>query len=374
MARYGMKADGALNGWAEANSGGGECWVYVNGQLCGPDRVHSEPNRLFLGKFESLIEEWITAGFEDKSMAHLAEQVYDQPPTDDERRVMEGSMAEWHAADLTDVSIYEEDMYSERIKKLAEKRPGLFSEDGEEGHWRIIGGHQGLAEHMAKGLDITFESVVEQIAWGGQEVSVKCKNAKAFTAKTAVVTLPLACIPDVAFRPTLPADKLDAVATLGRGITTTVYLRFREQFWPEKMAFLFHGMSSQCFWPGRGKNVLTAYFGGKTASAQLLALSDEAMAEEIVRQLSIIFSKPQASLRALLLSSEVHRWDTDEFAKMSYSYCPVGTAPKRVVLGAPCGNLFWAGEATHPTKGSFAHGALEEGERAADEVIEFFGS
>ena len=57
---------------------------------------------------------------------------------------------------------------------------------------------------------------------------------------------------------------------------------------------------------------------------------------------------------------------------MAYSYCPVGTAPLRADLAASCGDsqqLLFAGEATHPTKASFAHGALEEGERAAMEVL-----
>lgn len=64
--------------------------------------------------------------------------------------------------------------------------------------------------------------------------------------------------------------------------------------------------------------------------------------------------------------------DQDPFAKMAYSYCPVGTAPLRAELAASCGarhQLLFAGEATHPTKASFAHGALEEGERAAMEVL-----
>merc|ERR1719277_1479285 len=124
------------------------------------------------------------------------------------------------------------------------------------------------------------------------------------------MTLPLACIPDVEFEPVLPAEKQQAVEKLGRGVTTTVYLRFKERFWPERMAFLFHGMSSQCFWPGRGRNVLTAYFGGATANAELLSLSDQAMSEEIVRQLSVIFSRPLEELRGLFVGGEVHRWDT----------------------------------------------------------------
>merc|ERR1712070_798848 len=120
--------------------------------------------------------------------------------------------------------------------------------------------------------------------------------------------------------PDLPPSKREAVEKLGRGITTTVYLRFRERFWPERLAFLFHSMTSQCFWPGIGAApVLTAYFGGKTANSHLLALSDDDMANEIVRQLEVIFSRPSGELRASLVRAGVRRWDTEEFSKMSYS-------------------------------------------------------
>eukprot|EP00930_Biecheleria_cincta_P098802 TRINITY_DN9044_c0_g1_i1.p1 TRINITY_DN9044_c0_g1~~TRINITY_DN9044_c0_g1_i1.p1 ORF type:complete len:312 (-),score=55.01 TRINITY_DN9044_c0_g1_i1:22-957(-) len=306
-------------------------------------------------------------------MLELADSAFDQAPTADEKRLMQGMMAEWHAADLAEVGIYEEDLCSKRIQALASVRPSLLNDDGDEGHWRIIGGHQGLAERMAKDLELRLSTLVHRIAWSGGSVSVECANSLTLNGRAAVVTVPLACIPDIEFKPSLPPAKQRAINGLGRGITTTVYLRFRKRFWPERMAFLFHSMSSQCFWPGRSANVLTAYFGGKTANEHLLAMDDRSMVDEIVLQLATIFSLPPEELRGLLANSEVHRWDTDPFAKMSYSYCPVGASSFRSDLGAACENLFWAGEATHPTKGSYAHGALEEGERAADEVLRYLG-
>ena len=47
-------------------------------------------------------------------------------------------MAEWHAADLDDVGVYEDDLCSERILGLARARPELLAEDGDEGHWRSL--------------------------------------------------------------------------------------------------------------------------------------------------------------------------------------------------------------------------------------------
>ena len=340
-------------------------------------------------RFSFFLRKWIQEGREDVSMMHLASEVFDAPPSADEHLLMEGMMAEWHAADLEDVGVYEDDLYSERIQELAKSRPSILDEDGDEGHWRILGGHQGLAEKMSKTLDVRLSTVVEQIRWSGSKVQVKSRS-NIFTAPFAVITVPLACVNDIRFEPSLPERKQMAVDHLGRGITTTVYLNFKERFWPEKMAFLFHSMSSQCFWPGRNQNVLTAYFGGRKCNEELLALDDLALTNEILRQLSVIFKDYQSAvfstlpsssqslegkLRELLVKSEVRRWDTDPFAKMAYSYCPVKMAPLRSDLAAACSSskgasLLWAGEATHPTKASFAHGALEEGERAADEILQ----
>ena len=190
LKRFNMQTDGSANGWASNVPGGPECWVYVDGQLRGPDKVHTEPNRLFFDRFAEAVEEWIEAGREDVSMQALADRVFEHPPTDDERRLMEGMMAEWHAADLADVGVYEDDLYSDRIQALAKARPSLLDEDGDEEHWKIVGGHQGLAEKMAKDLDLSLSTVVRKVNWAGDRVCMECQGSEAsFAARAAVPRL-----------------------------------------------------------------------------------------------------------------------------------------------------------------------------------------
>lgn len=164
---------------------------------------------------------WIQDEREDVSMGSLSSKVFDQAPTEDEVRLMEGMMAEWHAADLADVGVYEDDLYSKRIQDMAKTRPSLLNEDGDEGHWRILGGHQGLAEKMSKELDVRLSTVVQAISWHSKHVHVR-HTSGSLTAKCAVITVPLACVSDIAFEPPLPEDKQMAVKELGRGVTTTV--------------------------------------------------------------------------------------------------------------------------------------------------------
>lgn len=51
-----MQMDGSRNGWDTMTPGGPECWIYVDGVLRGPEKVFTEPNRLFFAKFDELIE------------------------------------------------------------------------------------------------------------------------------------------------------------------------------------------------------------------------------------------------------------------------------------------------------------------------------
>lgn len=65
-------------------------------------------------------------------------------------------------------------------------------------------------------------------------------------------------------------------------------------------------------------------------------------------------------------------WSTDQWARGSYSFLPVGATPSlRVALAQPInGRLFFAGEATSSDAPATVHGALASGTRAAQEVID----
>ena len=65
-----------------------------------------------------LLRKWIQEGREDVRMSTLAEDAFDRPPTADERRLMEGMMAEWHAADLADVGVYEDRLQGPKVAHL----------------------------------------------------------------------------------------------------------------------------------------------------------------------------------------------------------------------------------------------------------------
>jgi monoamine oxidase len=65
-------------------------------------------------------------------------------------------------------------------------------------------------------------------------------------------------------------------------------------------------------------------------------------------------------------------WSTDQWARGSYSFLPVGATPAlRAALAQPINSqLFFAGEATSSDAPATVHGALASGQRAAQEVID----
>ena len=67
-------------------------------------------------------------------------------------------------------------------------------------------------------------------------------------------------------------------------------------------------------------------------------------------------------------------WGRDPFALGAYSYARPGRQGCRAALARPVENrIFFAGEATHETSFSTAHGARGSGERAAKELLGALG-
>ena len=67
----------------------------------------------------------------------------------------------------------------------------------------------------------------------------------------------------------------------------------------------------------------------------------------------------------------LHDWQGDRFARGAYSYVAVGGGTARQWLASPLEDtLFFAGEATHQDEAATVSGALQSGERAADEIID----
>jgi monoamine oxidase len=78
---------------------------------------------------------------------------------------------------------------------------------------------------------------------------------------------------------------------------------------------------------------------------------------------------PSVDVRAELLESYLHDWDTDPFALGAYSYLRVGGGDARERLAAPIDDtLFFAGEAASSDDAGTVAGAFDTGYASSDRV------
>ena len=237
--------------------------------------------------------------------------------------------------------------------------------------FRIIEGYSTLMSGLADGIDVRHSSPVRRIAWSRDGVRAMT-DAGTYEAKRAIVTLPLSILQqgDVAFEPALPAAKQRAIAGLGAGANGKIILRFKERVWPESLTYLFSGDDTQVWWrPGRCRDdeapIITAYFGG-SAVERFRAMGDDAPLAA-VGALGRMLGR---TIESQLEEARFIDWEADRYAKMSYSYIPIGGAGLRAKLAVPVDDvLHFAGEAANPVRPSCVHGALESGLHAARAIM-----
>jgi monoamine oxidase len=114
-----------------------------------------------------------------------------------------------------------------------------------------------------------------------------------------------------------------------------------------------------------GRPVIQCFLGGAGARAMAAEGADAAFARATEQLVNLYGAGVRRCLRPLLASD----WAGSATIGGAYSHALPGQAGARAVLARPFDNrLFFAGEATHGTDFSTAHGAYLSGVRAADEA------
>ena len=250
---------------------------------------------------------------------------------------------------------------------------------------RPLGGYAPLVRALARTLDSEFvairlQNVVDEIVWKPGAVRVRGRTrGERFEveARSAIITLPIPLLSRLRFRPGLDARKGRAFAGLEMGAVVKVLLCFRTRWW-ERLgegeyagAAFFHRFESEfpTFWTQApvAAPVLTAWAGGPRA-ARLSGIGEDQIVRRAVASLREIF--PTAGeAREELEAAFAADWAADPFALGAYSYVLVGGQGAREDLAAPLeSTLFFAGEATSSEASGTVSGALESGQRAAEEA------
>jgi monoamine oxidase len=237
-------------------------------------------------------------------------------------------------------------------------------------NWRVREGYGAGIVALAAGLEPVLGCAVTRIDHSRSPVRLSTAKGE-LTAERVILTVPSTILAQgkIAFHPTLPA-KLEAAAGLPLGLANKAFLQLETagDLPPEGHFFGRPDSSRTGSYLLRpfGRPYVECYFGGRLARELELAGQGALAAFAIDELAHLVGSDFRDKVRPIAETA----WATDPWARGSYSHALPGHAGARAVLAEPVEQrLFFAGEATHPTFFSTAHGAWESGMRAAEEVL-----
>lgn len=248
----------------------------------------------------------------------------------------------------------------------------LVEIEGAAQHDRIVGGAQTIAERMAAtvGDALRLGQPVARIEQLDAEVRVHAKDT--FVARRAVLALPPALAARIDFSPALPPDTASWLARTPMGATVKVLALYERPFWRER------GLSGEAVSDTppfsvvfdntdvSGQAALLGFVVGQPAR-EFAALGEEARRRVALSELSRLFGDEAARPTAYVEKD----WSAEPWTRG----CPVGSMAPGVLttvgeaMGRPVGALHFAGTETAREWHGYMEGAVEAGERAAEEVL-----
>jgi monoamine oxidase len=353
----------------------GPQWVQLDGKL--------QPSGDFFARTRSVM-----ARMDSRPPDHSFAEFLDRCESEDEARLWGLEYVEgFHGALAERISVH----------SLVRSMKAEQEVEGERS-FRFTGGYGELLRVMQNALSTQFvqlrlNTAVQAVHWSRHHVRIQALSEGAgveFTAPRAIVTLPLGVLQAqhrtlgaVSFEPALE-EKKSALLLLCMGQTIRVSLVFRERWWAQAevvgypagalrdMSFVYSHQEWFPTWWTRAPSapILTGWAASRRGE-RLSNHPDLFIRDKALESLAAIFAIPQTTLEAGLQSWYVHDWQSDPYARGSYSYVAVDGENAQSELAAPLDDtLFFAGEATN-TEGHHGevHGAIATGERAVREIL-----
>lgn len=263
-------------------------------------------------------------------------------------------------------------------------------------HTMVVGGYQSVARGIAMlpaPLDIRHKAAVKRIRYTpeGSEgpAHIDLENGQSIQADLVVNTIPLGVLKhgNVDFQPPLPSWKTEAIDRLGFGVLNKVILIYKEAFW-DKDRDIFGmlqtptnrlSLSQKDYASRRGRFFQWFNVTNTTGMPCLLALmagdagydTEVTPNDELIAEATEVLRTRYGARVTQPLEAIVTRWESDRFARGSYSNAGVSMrAEDYQVMSRSVGNLHFAGEHTTVTHPATVHGAYLSGLRAASDVLE----
>lgn len=238
---------------------------------------------------------------------------------------------------------------------------------------RFVDGAWTLCERLAADLGdaVRLSRPVRAIAHGGAGVELTTDGGPV-RAERVVLALPPNLAAELVVEPELPAGRARWLAGAAMGATTKVIATYDRPFWRDR------GLSGEAVADDGPLSVVFDDTSADGSVAALLGFAVAAPARELAR---LTPSGRQAAVIDHLVglfgpeAGRVGTYTEHAWAEERWTGgCPVALPAVGVASGAdidprePVGRLHWAGTETATRWRGFLEGAVEAGERAADEV------
>ncbi|WP_157219669.1 flavin monoamine oxidase family protein [Flavisphingomonas formosensis] len=250
-----------------------------------------------------------------------------------------------------------------------------YSRAAGERNWRIPAGYGTLIASLLPTLPLHLSTPVTAIDIAGSGVKLATRRGE-IVAKTAIVTVSTVVLVSgrIAFPSTMD-DHLHAASQLPLGLADKLFFALEEGHGLEPETHLLgnpaSGRTGSHYLMPFSRPVVESFFGGE--GAEMLEREGlHGAADYAIDELAALLG---SRIRDKLRLAAGTRWRRMDDIGGSYSHAMPGCASARAILARPVdARLFFAGEATHPSDFSTAHGAWTSGERAADEAISSLAS
>ena len=311
-------------------------------------------------QFESALNAVRSAGTQTKSFQTVFNSLYPTQANDKLWKYM--------------LSAYLEFSTGGDISKLSSK----FFDDDEEFNGDdviITNGYDKVTDFMAQGLEIRLNTRVTGINYANTKVVITA-NGSNIQADYVVVSVPLGVLKNnvIAFTPSLPANKIDAISNTNIGNVNKFLLTWKTPFWDPDLQYIGYTpdtkgkfnyfLNIKKFTPSNG--LMTFALGDYATVTE--NLSDSQIINEIMLHLKGIYGNSIPSPSNFLRT----KWGQNINSFGAYSYPTNGsTSADFDTLANQVNNkIFFAGEHTEREYRGTVHGAYLSGIREADKIID----
>lgn len=229
-------------------------------------------------------------------------------------------------------------------------------------NWTVPHGFGAHIVRRAAGLPVRRQTPVLAVDRSGPKVRL-VTPAGVLEARAVILTAGTEALKRIRFAPALPAETAAAIHRLPLGRANKVLVRFDrvEPDWGSGRS----GVLSVSV--GRFGRPVAESFLEAAVVRELEPEGEQAQIAFVIEQYAAMFG---SAVRRRVRAARASAWGQTPWIWGAYSAMTPGGGEPRADLARPVEDrLFFAGEATHPTFFTAAHGAWLSGERAAGEAL-----